>query len=147
LVKVQDSPQDVFDLAASQRWMMLAYGVLVGANMVGMQVLPQVRPVVEYAVIQYSVFVGHLLMNAVIAYFVFRIARIIYGPVHAAVASVAAFIPCLGTLTIISLTGTTMDRLRKSGVKSNLYGVERNEIERLRLLAAQAAPLPNSDAN
>jgi hypothetical protein len=76
-------------------------------------------------------FVAYLAVSFVVAYFVFKIARIIYGDFPGVACGLLVFAPCIGTLTVLVLNGTTMDRLRKLGVKSGFFGANRLEMEKL----------------
>lgn len=73
-----------------------------------------------------------LIVEVVIAYFVFRISHAIYDLGPAVVCALLALAPCLGSLTVLVLNGTVMDYLRKNGVKVGFMGATRLQIEDLR---------------
>jgi len=76
--------------------------------------------------------VAYLGISLVVAFFVFKIARVIYGDLPAVACFLLVLAPCTGTLTVLVLNGTTMDRLRKLGVKSGFFGPDRMQMEKLR---------------
>jgi hypothetical protein len=122
-----DTRDVTIDLAQSQRGMMWLFAAKFaldfGAGMVRDAASPPLQAVYLAA---------YLLVSLAVAYFVFRIARVIYGTGPAVVCGFLIFAPCLGTLTVLVLNGTSMDRLRKSGVKSGFFGVDVRELEKLR---------------
>ena len=88
----------------------------------------------------------YLVVALTVAYYVFRVVRIIYGVGPAIVCGLLIFAPCIGTLAVLVLNGTTMDRLRKSGINSGFFGANRREMEKLQTLPeSTSVPNQNSD--
>lgn len=90
-------------------------------------------------------FVTYLAISLVVAYFAFKIARVIHGDLPAVACGLLIFAPCIGTLTVLVLNGTTMDRLRKLGVKSGFFGPDRMQIEKL--MAPEPVEATVTDSN
>jgi hypothetical protein len=134
-----DTREVVVDLAKSQRGMMWLFAAKFGLDF-GAGI---VRDAVKSPPLQAVYWVAFLLVSIAVAYYVFRIARIIYGTGPALVCGLLVFAPCLGTLVVLVLNGTAMDRLRKSGVKSGFFGVDGRELEKL--LSAPDTPQEHSN--
>lgn len=65
------------------------------------------------------------------AYFVFRLAKGIFGAGPAIACVLLMLAPCMGTLTILVLSGNTIDFLRKRGVKVGLMGANKLQLREL----------------
>ncbi len=76
-----------------------------------------------------SIFV---LVALAMGYFVFRLSNATYGIGPAVVCTALSFVPCLGLFTILILNGSTMDRLRKSGVKVGFMGATKTQLAEIR---------------
>jgi hypothetical protein len=80
----------------------------------------------------YFLFVAaYLAVSLTTAYFVFRVARVMYGIGPAIVCACLIFAPCIGTLTVLILNGNTIDYLRKQGVKAGFMGATLAQLEEL----------------
>ncbi len=123
----------VLEMATAQRgmiWLLLAkLGVDMTANMV-------MNGVSEKAVLL-TVAVVFLVVEVAIAYFVFRLANVIYGVGPAIVCVALTIIPCLGIFTVVILNGNVTDRLRKAGVKVGFMGATKMQMDELRAARQQ----------
>jgi hypothetical protein len=134
--EMTDTPREMeLDLAQSQRGMMWLFALKFALDFCSGIVRDAVG--LPLRIVYLS---AYLLVSLAVAYFVFRAARIIYGIGPALVCGALIFAPCLGTLTVLVLNGTAMDRLRKSGVKSGFFGVDRRELEKLRSTPDEPPP-------
>jgi hypothetical protein len=129
---MSDSREVALDLAQSQRGMMWLFAMKFALDFCSGIVRDAVRPPFQVVYL-----IPYVLVSLAVAYFVFRAARIIYGIGPAVVCGLLIFAPCLGTLAVLVINGTAMDRLRKSGIKSGFFGVDKRELEKL-----QSAPDP-----
>ena len=125
------SREEMLDVAKSQRGMMWLFAAKFaldfGASTIrGTMREGDIQPLVIVYLAVYT------LVSLAVAYYVFRTARVIYDVFPAIICGLIVLSPCLGTLTILVLNGTTMDRLRKAGVKSGFFGVDKRELEKLR---------------
>lgn len=73
----------------------------------------------------------YLVVSLSIAYFVFRLAKIVYGVGPAVICAALIFAPCVGSLAILIINGNTMDRLRKAGVKVGMMGATALQLKEL----------------
>ena len=135
-----DTREAAIELATAQRGMMWMFALKFAMD----SSAGIIRDVVSQP-FQAIYFVAYLAVSLVVAYFVFRIARIIYGDLPAIACGLLVFAPCIGTLTVVVLNGTTMDRLRKLGVKSGFFGPNRLEMEKL--MAPEPSEAAAPDAN
>ena len=128
-----DTREVALDLANSQRGMMWLFAAKFAIDFCSGMIRDTVSPPLQIAYLA-----AYLAVSLAVAYFVFRISSIIYGVGPAIICSLIVFAPSLGTLVVLVLNGTTMDRLRKSGVKSGFFGADRGEMEKLRTTPARS---------
>jgi hypothetical protein len=131
-VAAADTPADVLEMVRAHRGMMWLFLAKVGLDFGA----PATRDLVgdpqgmTYWLIMayWMVYMG---VSLAVAYFVFRLARVTYGAGPATICAVLVFIACFGTIIVLVLSGNTMDRLRKSGVKVGFFGATARQIEEL----------------
>ena len=82
--------------------------------------------------------VAYLGVSLAVAYFVFRVAKVVYGGGPAVICAALIFAPCAGATAVLVINGNTMDRLRKAGVKIGFFGAT---VQQLRDLEASATDL------
>ena len=89
--------------------------------------------------------VAYLGVSLAVAYFVFRVAKVVYGGGPAVICAALIFAPCAGATAVLVINGNTMDRLRKAGVKIGFFGAT---VQQLRDLEASATDsLPPGQSN
>lgn len=74
----------------------------------------------------------------IVAYFVFRLANAVYGIAPGLICAAATFIPCIGLFAVLVLNGTTMDQLRKRGIKVGFMGATKTQVDELKAKIASS---------
>lgn len=127
--------EEIIAIVKAQRGMMWLFvaklGLDVGSSSVNV-LLGQ-----PYILIYWIVY---LAVCSTIAYFVFQLAKIVYGFVPAVICAAWIFAPCGGTLAILILNGHTMDWLRKAGVKVGMMGATALQLREVEAAGVNSDP-------
>jgi hypothetical protein len=123
VVTTQLTDEEVLDLAQAHRGMMWTlagtFWLQFGVNLVNE--FPLLGRIAFFAV--------YLATALVLGYFVFRVAKPLYGTAPAVICAVFMLSPCFSVLVVIALGGNTQDRLRKAGLKVGLFGATPHQLE------------------
>jgi hypothetical protein len=83
---------------------------------------------------------AYLAVSLAVAYFVFRLAKVVYGGGPAVICAALIFAPCAGSLAVLIINGNSMDRLRKAGVKVGMMGATALQLRELEAVGANTDP-------
>jgi hypothetical protein len=116
------------ELAHAHRGMMWCFALKFGVDFMANSA-KLLMPEVAY----YLFMAFFLAVSLTTAYFTFRAARVMYGTGPAVVCACLIFAPCIGTFTVLILSGNAIDHLRKLGVKGvGLMGATVAQLEELK---------------
>lgn len=86
----------------------------------------------------YGLLAVYIIACLIAAYFVFRLANAVYGIAPGLICAAATFVPCIGLFAVLILNGTTMDQLRKRGIKVGFMGATKTQVDELRAKVANS---------
>lgn len=105
------------ELVVFQRSMMWLFLVRLGMDLGWGVALELLGPVLVWIF-----WLAYFVISLFVAYFVFRLVKVIYGSGPAVICAIITFAPCIGIFAILILNGNVVDRLRKLGVKVGFMG-------------------------